>query len=321
MERTHYIVRVGNAGLAPSITRESPNHWHYLSAQRLWGLPRELKQVKVRAKFMSDLSDPRVACYIWFLCNSHGGRGHFVAAGLGRPDSGHGPVANGNLPVPPDMLERLRQGFDHWFEWDPVSRDPAFAGQLAQLRVPVPHYISTLRRVTAQHQSFASFEALVDAEELRAREGGEGGGGGAVVAPQGPLPPPAPPMQALEQSVGRVRAETTASLVQADLSNLQREHTDPHAPGHVYLIHMQDTSFFKIGMSLDPATRLRTLQTGNPRPLRLLGVREVEDMLAAEARLHRRFDSQGVKDGGGREWFDFGEASSDLEADWVFRAL
>ena len=64
------------------------------------------------------------------------------------------------------MMDRLRQGFDYWFGRDPASADPAFAAQqLRSLQVPVPHYISTLRHVPPEQQSFASFEDLVDAEE------------------------------------------------------------------------------------------------------------------------------------------------------------
>ncbi|MCJ1394524.1 hypothetical protein MMC18_007403 [Xylographa bjoerkii] len=286
MARAHYIVRVGNEGLARTITARSPNHWHYLSPQHLWGLPRSMPHVNVRAEFEADVANPRVTAYIWFLCNSHGGPGHFVQVGIGQQHLGKGPVGNGALPVPEDMMARLQQGFDHWFEWRPVSADADFQDRLRQLPVPRPHYISTLRRVTGNHLSFPLFEALV------------GDGGPQAVAVQIPAPVAVPAPVAIEE---------------ADLENIRRERTEPHAQGHVYLIRMEGTTFYKIGMSLDPEIRLRTLQTGNPHPLSLLDTHAVRDMRAAEIGLHRRFETQRVPNVNVREWFDFGNGMGEVE--------
>ncbi|KAL9105907.1 MAG: hypothetical protein Q9187_008639, partial [Circinaria calcarea] len=166
MARAHYIVRVGNEGIATNASQL--NHWHYLSPQHLWGLPTGMNQVNVRAKFEADIENPRVTAYIWFLCNSYGGPGHFVQVGIGRRHLGQGPVGNGNLPIPADVMARLQQGFDHWFEWQPVALDAAFQDKVRQLPIPQPHYISTLRSVTAEHQSFPLFEDLIDGEEHQA---------------------------------------------------------------------------------------------------------------------------------------------------------
>lgn len=100
---------------------------------------------------------------------------------------------------------------------------------------------------------------------------------------------------------------TEAEAVETDLLNLRRERTQPHAAGFVYLIHMADTAFYKIGMSFDPEMRLRTLQTGNPHRLRIVGTRAVGDMRRAESGLHERFERQRVRDVDAREWFDFAD--------------
>ena len=245
-----------------------------------------MTHVKVRAKFEADIEDPRVSVYIWFLCNSHGGPGHFVQVGIGRRHLGQGPVGNGNLPIPEDMMARLQQGFDHWFEWRPVNPSAAFQDRLRQLPVPHPPFIPTLRHVTEEHQSFPLFQALIDIEEQQAAAVTT------ALAAAVPTPPPA---------------------IEVDLENIRREQTEPHSQGHIYLIHMENTTFYKIGMSLDPAIRLRTLQTGNPHPLYLLSTQAVQDMRSAETNLHRQFEAQRVPNLNVREWFDLGDGTGEVE--------
>jgi len=219
MARAHYIIRVGNEGIAKKISTSALNHWHYLSPQHLWGLPRSMTHVKVRAKFEADIENPQVTAYIWFLCNGHGGPGHFVEVGIGRRHLGQGPVGNGTLPIPEDMMARLQQGFDHWFEWQPLTANAAFQDQLHQLPIPLPHFIPTLRHVTAEHQSFPLFQALIDGEEHRA----------AAITTALPAAAPTPP--AIEVD---------------DLENVRREQAEPHSQGEVYLIHMGGTTFYKL---------------------------------------------------------------------------
>ena len=296
MARAHYIVRIGNVGLAPTVTPRSPNHWHYLSPQHLWGLPRDMTHVKVRASFFADIANPHVDAYVWFLCNSYGGPGHFVQVGIGMEQHAgqQGPAANAALRIPQDMMAHLRQGFDHWFEWRPISPDPAFQDEVRRLQVPYPPFIPTLRRVTAEHSSFGDFEALVD----RAEEQAAAGAAAIFPPPAMPVVPvPAPPLP-----------------IEADLENLRREQINPHSQGHVYLIHMEGTTFHKIGMSLDPQIRLRTLQTGNPHPLRILGTKSVQDMRSAEMGLHRMFEARRVPNVNVREWFDFGDGVAEVES-------
>ena len=292
MARAHYIVRVGNAGVATKISHTAPNHWHYLSPQHLWGFPRTLTHVNVRAQFEADIENPQVTAYIWFLCNGHGGPGHFVQVGIGRRHLGQGPVANGDLPIAEDMMARLQHGFDHWFEWRPLNPSATFQNRLRQLPIPRPHFIPTLRRVTAEHSSFPLFEALVDSEE------------NGVVALTTALPAAAPAPPA---------AAPPSEAIEVDLENLRREHAEPHSQGHVYLINMQDTAFYKIGMSLDPQIRLRTLQTGNPYPLQIINTRAVPDMRSAETRLHRQFEAQRVPNPNTREWFDFSDVTGEVK--------
>ena len=285
MARAHYIVRVGNAGLATNSSLRAPNHWHYLSPQHFWGFPRGMNNVNVRADFEADTKNPRVTAYIWFLCNNHGGPSHFVQVGIGRRRVERGPVGNGNPPIPQDVMARLQQGFDHWFEWRPFSLSPAFQDELHQLPLPHPPYIATLRRVTEEHQSFPLFQALIDGEERQA----------AAITTALPAAAPTPP------------------AIEVDLENLRREQTEPHSQGYVYLIHMDGTTFYKIGMSLDPQIRLRTLQTGNPHPLQILNTQAVEDMRSAEIGLHRQFVDQRVPNLNAREWFDFSNGIGEIE--------
>ena len=304
MARAHYIVRVGNAGLAPKVSESAPNHWHYLSPQHLWGFPKTMTTVKVRAAFETDIENPSLTAYIWFLCNGHGGPGHFVQVGIGSHHLGNGPVGDGssegNRPIPADMMARLQQNFDHWFSWRPVSTNSAFQDRLRQLPIPHPPYIPTLRRVTERHPSFPLFQDLIDIAEQQAAAAAAA----AVITAVLPA---------------SVTATTSPAIAEVDLENIRREQTEPHAEGYVYLIHMEDTTFYKIGMSLDPEMRLRTLQTGNPHTLYLVNRQAVRDMRGAEMDLHRRFERRRVPNVCVREWFDLGEGTD--EVDTAFASL
>ena len=289
------------------------NHWHYLAPQHLWGLPRTMTHVNVRAAFEADIENTQVTTYIWFLCNGYGGPGHFVQVGIGRHHLGNGPSATGYIPIPTNVMTRLDQGFDHWFEWDPVSTDAGFQDYVRQLPVPLPHFIPTLRRVTEDHQSFENFEALIDREERRRA-------GIATALPQAaPQAPPQSVLQAPPQVPAPAAPAAMPSTVPAppaiddDLENFRREQTEPHSQGYIYLIHMEDTTFYKIGMSLDPQIRLRTLQTGNPHLLRLLHTQAVQDMRSAESDLHQQFETQRVINLSAREWFDFSNGTDNVD--------
>ena len=289
MARAHYIVRVGNEGVAAKVSSRAPNHWHYLSPLYLWGLPKAMTHVKVRAQFEADIENPQTTAYIWFLCNGHGGPGHFVEVAIGSRLLGQGPVANEDLPIPRDMMARLQEGFDHWFGWEPVNSSAVFQNRIRQLPVPHPPFIPTLRRVTEEHSSFLEFQNVIDTLEQQSPA--------VVTTPstaQGAVP--------------------TAPAIEADLENIRREQTNPHSQGHVYLIQMENTTFYKIGMSLDPQIRLRTLQTGNPCLLNLLTTQAVQDMRSAEIRLHQQFETQRVPNLSAKEWFDLSDGADEVQA-------
>lgn len=89
--------------------------------------------------------------------------------------------------------------------------------------------------------------------------------------------------------------------------------------GFVYLVQMEGTAFYKIGMSLEPHLRLRTLQTGNPHTLLLRSTQAVKDMRKMETKLHQRFEAQRVRNMTAREWFEFRHDSAAVER--AFNAL
>ena len=319
--RAHYIIRVGNEGLSPRISDTAPNHWHYLSPQHLWGFPKGMTHVNVRSQFEADIANQRVTPYIWFLCNGHDGPGHFVQAGIGRRHAGRGPTENGPIPIPTYIMSRLQEGFDHWFEWEPVSLSPAFRDRVRGLDIPRPTYVPTLRHVKPDHSHFSTFEDLVNNPRGQAAPAV---GPQAYQAPQFPIQAsPAPAIQSSQAPARRL--SPSARPIEVDFENVIREHTDPHDEGYVYLIQMSRTSFFKIGMSLEPDVRLRTLQTGNPYPLRLAKTWAVSDMLTVEASLHGIFEARKVDNESVREWFDFslsGEnEGGEGHEDWVIGEL
>ena len=303
MERAYYIVRVGNDGLARKITPSSTDHWHYLSAQHLWGFPKTMSLVHKRDQFESDIKNPTVTTYIWFLCNGHGGKGHFVQIGIGRRLISNGPRQDGPRTIPDDTMQRLHDEFDHWFDFEPLSTDEGFEDRVRQLPIPQPTYRATLRHVTNEHPSYPMFEDFINSERHSQHP----------IAPL--LPPPqaqAPVIQVGPQAPSRLPTQTrttsksaTLEEEEVDVQNHRREYSSPHGPGSIYLIHMSDSTFYKIGMSLDPHIRLSTLQTGNPNALVLLKTRTVTDMRTAEMGLHRLFDAYKVPNESVREWFDF----------------
>jgi len=117
MSQVNYIVRVGNEGFESRSSSMALDHWYYLVPQRLWGLPRDMLHVKLRAEFIANIENSLVTTYIWFLCNGYGRPGHSVEVGIGIPHSRNGPVVDGDLPNPAEVMDQLQQGFDQWFNW------------------------------------------------------------------------------------------------------------------------------------------------------------------------------------------------------------
>jgi len=66
----------------------------------------------------------------------------------------------------------------------------------------------------------------------------------------------------------------------------------------VYFI--SDGTYVKIGATTDVESRLKALQVGNPRELRILSVIPTDDPYALEAILHNRFADKQVN----QEWYD-----------------
>jgi predicted GIY-YIG superfamily endonuclease len=86
----------------------------------------------------------------------------------------------------------------------------------------------------------------------------------------------------------------------------------------VYVIHMEQSPYFKVGKADDPNARLRQLQTGNPHTLSIVWCMEFTSADAAqnaEKRIHRMFDDYRIRSNGTlSEWFALnGDALNALE--------
>lgn len=77
--------------------------------------------------------------------------------------------------------------------------------------------------------------------------------------------------------------------------------------GFVYILHSEN-DFYKIGRSINPHNRLKQLQTGSNKKLRLLYYLKVQNMIKAERSLHAIF-SAGRKQG---EWFKLTDRDVEL---------
>ena len=69
---------------------------------------------------------------------------------------------------------------------------------------------------------------------------------------------------------------------------------------NVYLLHEQD-NFYKIGMSKSLETRVKSLQTGNHRQLKVVACCPGGKLF--ETRLHDMFETQRITDSPAKEWF------------------
>ena len=288
MRRAHYIIRVsfGVENVAPYSADDTANQWFFLLGQNLGGFPRDLPQTEPLTQFEADLDDPHVSVYVYFITSWNNViQKRFIDAGIARRNIGNGPnpkaVVKGNISVPTEMTMRLRQNFDHWFNWDPVDGGE-FRERVRALQGPPPSYSSMLQHVTGGHDSFKLFEGLFG-HQVESHT--------TIAPPASSLPPTLPP--------------NDPPLMQRDLENEVREHKNPHSKGYIYLIHMCGTQFLKIGMSLDPETRLHTLQTGNPCLLQIINTWAVGDMRTVEMSLHQQFAAKRVENESVREWFDF----------------
>ena len=105
--------------------------------------------------------------------------------------------------------------------------------------------------------------------------------------------------------------EATVNLPESILKLGPRIEADgaPNDKGYVYCIAEYDengmnTGYFKIGTAYDPDKRLKDLQTGNVRQLKIWGdpwlVSKRRD---AEKATHKALEKYAVYQGGGTEWF------------------
>ena len=308
MARAHYTVKIGGRERAATLTFRAPDHWYYLSPQHLWGFKGDMSDIgSVHRQFEADINNPETTTYIWFLSKREGRSGyHVVQAGIGRRLSGQGPVGNGNPPIPNDVMEYFQRRFDYWLEWQPVDSSAEFQNQTRL--VPFPSgSLPTLQKITTDHPSFVELEGLIDAEQRGAET--------TLAATTAPATAAA----ATETVAALPTAIQDPPAIEVDLDHFRREQTSPHSQGFIYLIHMEDTNFFNIGMSLDPEIRLRTLQTGNPHALYLIDTREVQDMRSAESSLHRQFEGQRVINSSVREWFEFEDGADEVRK--LFKSL
>ena len=77
----------------------------------------------------------------------------------------------------------------------------------------------------------------------------------------------------------------------------------PSGPGYVYFVtESGGTSYFKVGRTGNPSTRLSNLQTGNPRRLSM-NPQNVQNMAEVEARVLKAMREKYSSAGGGTEWF------------------
>lgn len=84
---------------------------------------------------------------------------------------------------------------------------------------------------------------------------------------------------------------------------------DHNQPGYVYFIREDGTNYIKVGLTTDPRSRRRNLQTGNPRILKM-NFKEVPNMLVAERMLKDAMEKEGRKSKGGTEWFHVSNVDS-----------
>lgn len=89
---------------------------------------------------------------------------------------------------------------------------------------------------------------------------------------------------------------------------------DPEARGYIYFIASDAQKAIKVGFATDVYTRFRSLQTGNPDELRVIG--SAPAFLGAEMYFHKAMKKQAVR----LEWYpknDFFEALVDELQDQV----
>ena len=77
-------------------------------------------------------------------------------------------------------------------------------------------------------------------------------------------------------------------------------------PGYIYVMEMikpgTRSEWYKIGASINPKSRLKTLQSGNPHRIKLVNTFRVSNCKAAESALKKNLGLSLGKGDGGTEW-------------------
>jgi len=106
----------------------------------------------------------------------------------------------------------------------------------------------------------------------------------------------------LYKSLGDNQAQEVDDV---DLDKLEIEIPLSEKDYRVYFIHEQGSPYIKIGKAIDPEHRLNTLQTGNPKELKLLFSVKPESGIGTtqhdEKWFHHRYESNWVRG----EWYCF----------------
>jgi len=64
----------------------------------------------------------------------------------------------------------------------------------------------------------------------------------------------------------------------------------------LYLINIHNTSFYKIGISVNPGKRVKQLQTGTPQQLNIISIFNSKYPFKTEKSLHNKLNSKKVTD-------------------------
>lgn len=301
--------------------RSSQGVWHPIHPEELWDCYTDLSYRNDGRSLDRELARGRFdATYFWFVYGDDENPPRFVRVGEVRQTA----ERKRNPPRDEAYLAQIPTVFHNWLEWRPVDVD------MGQVSVPSEWLDNVaLRPIYRSFELWPVFEGLVERVEGTQATGREGNRDmQQTVASSGALAVPVPsaafdaahPQTLADQStwvnesmedqfIGDqfIEYQSIEDCENKSFANLSLERKDPQVEGYVYLISMQKTQYYKIGMSLDPFSRLQTLQTGNPHTLRRVREKRVPNMLVAESRLHHRFAAWRVPDTTAREWFKFSD--------------
>ena len=276
MTEVTWFVRVDYAKKDHGIFNGALACWKSLVPQRIWGFPRSVTRLETYAEFKADIDDPRTQVYIVFLYVIAGAETLLLQLGNGKPHVGQGPRTDGPFSIKDVAMDRFRNWIDQWFEWQPIFSDAASRNYIESHKLP----------------DLDGLQGLMKSKYTPAWLSQNANGKDEHVVTTDALRTLLPTIQLTRQG-GK-----------ADPEKVLREQIQSGSRGFLYLIHIENTSFYKIGSSVDPELRIRTLQTGNPLFLQLVKTQIVENMRRAEAVLHKQFVSQKISNPRAREWFD-----------------